>query len=77
MSGYAGDKNLRRGPFNTYFYNNTIYVGADIVAKIAVADTASGVLIANNIFCIEGRSQTVLGDQNRADKGVAKGVNGG
>ena len=49
-------------------------MGADIVAKIAVADTASGVLIANNIFCIEGRSQTVLGDQNRADKGVAKGL---
>ena len=74
LSGYTGDKNPCRGPFNTYFYNNTIYVGADIVAKVALADTAAGVLIANNIFCIEGRSQTVMGDQNRADKGAAKGL---
>ncbi|MEI7534024.1 MAG: right-handed parallel beta-helix repeat-containing protein [Verrucomicrobiae bacterium] len=74
LSGYVGDKSPRRGPFNTYFYNNTIYVGADIVAKVALADTAAGVLIANNIFCIEGRSQTVMGDQNRDDKGPAKGL---
>lgn len=73
LSGYTGDKVPRRGPFNTYFYNNTIYVGSDIIAKMAVANTAEGVLIANNIFCIEGRSQTVIGDQNRADKGPAGG----
>jgi hypothetical protein len=74
LSGYTGDKVPRQGPFNTYFYNNTIYVGTDIVAKVAVADTAEGVLIANNIFCIEGRSQTVTGDQNRADKSAARGL---
>lgn len=73
LSGYVGKGNPA-GPFNTYFYNKTIYVSTNIVAKIAVAPTAAGVLIANNIFCIEGRSQTVLGDQNRADKGVAKGL---
>ncbi len=72
LSGYTGDNCPRQGPFNTYFYNNTIYVGADIVAKVAVADTAAGVLIANNIFCIEGGSQTVTGDQNRADKKAAR-----
>jgi hypothetical protein len=74
LSGYTGDKVPRQGPFNTYFYNNTIYVSADIVAKLAVADTAEGVLIANNIFCIEGASQTVTGDQNRADKSETKGL---
>ena len=72
LSGYVGDKVPRRGPFNTYFYNNTIYVGADIVSKVAVADTAEGVLIANNIFCLKGGSQTVIGDQNRADKAAAR-----
>ncbi len=69
LSGYTGDKGPRTGPFNTYFYNNTIYVRADLAAKFAVANTARGVLIANNIFHILGRSETVLGDQNRPDNG--------
>jgi hypothetical protein len=68
LSGYTGDKHPKQGPFNTYFYNNTIFVGKDITTKISVAPTARGVLIANNIFCIEGRSEEVAGDQNRADK---------
>lgn len=67
LSGYVG-KGPRQGPFNTYFYNNTIYVSAEIVAKMAVAPTAEGVLIANNIFCIHGRSQMVKGDQFSADR---------
>eukprot|EP01031_Cornospumella_fuschlensis_P016501 gene16501-20170_t len=60
LSGYTGGKSPRRGPTNTYFYNNTIYVGDEIVAKVAVAPTAEGVLIANNIFHFSGRSQMVL-----------------
>jgi len=67
LSGYTGDKSPRRGPVNTYFYHNTIFVREDIVAKFAVASTARGVLIANNIFHIRGRSETVSGDQNRPD----------
>lgn len=73
LSGYTGDKSRARGPFNSYFYNNTIYVGPDIVAKVAVADSAQGVLIANNIFYIAGRSESVLGDQNKPDHGKAAG----
>jgi hypothetical protein len=71
LSGYTGDKAPRSGPFNTYFYNNTIYVEEDIVAKFAVGPTARGVLIANNVFYIKGRSASVVGDQNRADSGKA------
>lgn len=67
LSGYTGDKSPRQGPFNTYFYNNTIYVSPDIVAKIAVTPTARGVLIANNIFYFAGSSVLVPGDQNRPD----------
>jgi hypothetical protein len=67
LSGYTGGNQPRRGPFNTYFYNNTIHVGADIVAKFALAPTAQGVLIANNIFHIQGRSELVPGDQFRPD----------
>ncbi len=67
LSGYTGEKSARQGPFNTYFYNHTIYVSEDIVAKVSVSPTARGVLIANNIFYIRGRSLSVPGDQARAD----------
>ena len=74
LSGYTGDKSPRQGPFNTYFYNNTIYVRKDIAAKIAVSPTARGVLVANNIFYIEGLSQTVMGDQNRSDSRLSASI---
>jgi len=71
LSGFTGDRNPRQGPFNTYFYNNTIYVPEDIVAKIAVTPSARGVLIANNIFYIQGPSESVAGDQSKPDKFLA------
>jgi hypothetical protein len=74
LSGYTGDKSPRLGPFNTYFYNNTVYVSEEIVAKFAVTSTTRGVLIANNIFYVRGRSKTVLGDQNRPDTGKAAAI---
>ncbi|MDE5416742.1 right-handed parallel beta-helix repeat-containing protein [Labilibaculum sp. DW002] len=67
LSGYNG-KRKRRGPYNSYFYNNTMYVKQDILTKIAIDKAASGVLIANNIFFIEGKSKAVLGDQYNPEK---------
>lgn len=67
LSGYRGDRE-RSGPFNSYIYNNTIYTDAEIVAKIAVTTSAAGVLVANNIFCLEGASEAVAGDQYRPEK---------
>lgn len=67
LSGYAGQNQKRNGPFNSYFYNNTIYVKDDIEAKYAIDRASEGVLIANNIFYIEGESKLVLGDQYRPD----------
>lgn len=67
LSGYRGKRKPREGPFNTYFYNNTIYIGKDIVAKIAVDRAAQGILIANNIFYLAGTSKAVLGDQYQPD----------
>jgi hypothetical protein len=60
------------GPFNSYFYNNTVYTSESIVANVAIGASASGVLVANNIFCLVGRSQNVAGDQNHAE--LAQGV---
>ncbi|NQU54548.1 MAG: right-handed parallel beta-helix repeat-containing protein [Bacteroidetes bacterium] len=67
LSGFNGSGKKRDGPFNSYFYNNTIYVKKDIVAKIAVDRASSGVLIANNIFYIEGESRAVKGDQYKPE----------
>lgn len=77
LSGYVGNNQKRNGPFNSYFYNNTMYVSKNIEAKIAVDKTSSGVLIANNIFHFEGASRAVLGDQynpEQAGKSSVKNV---
>lgn len=66
LSGYCS--NGPKGPFNSYFYNNTIYVKKEIVAKIAVARTSAGICVANNIFVVEGNSSEVQGDQYVPDK---------
>ena len=58
-----GRNRERHGPYNSYFYNNTIYLKSDIEAKIAISKVASGALLANNIFYIKGQSKAVLGDQ--------------
>jgi hypothetical protein len=68
LSGYQGDK-PRKGPVNSYFYNNTIYVDSSIVSRVAIDGTSRGILIANNIFCILGAAKTVMGDQYKPDNG--------
>lgn len=68
LSGYVGRNRERSGPFNSYFYNNTIYVSKEIVSKMAVSKVADGILIANNIFYIEGESKAVKGDQYNPEK---------
>jgi len=67
LSGFQGTQKERKGPVNSYIYNNTIYTDASIVAKIAIDNSSKGILIANNIFYFEGNSQTVLGDQYKPD----------
>lgn len=68
LSGYVGRKKKRSGPFNSYFYNNTIIVDSTITAKFAIDRAADGLLIMNNIFFIAGKGQWVLGDQYKPDK---------
>ncbi len=63
LSGYQGDQKPKAGPYNSYFYNNSIYVAKGITPKIAVSSSSDGVLIANNIFYFEGGALSVAGDQ--------------
>lgn len=68
LSGYVGSQQQPKGPFNSYFYNNTIYTSQELVANFAVAKSSSGVLIANNIFYIAGDSKLVAGDQYQPEE---------
>ncbi len=65
LSGYQGNGKKSAGPYNSYFYNNSIYVSANIVPKMAISSSADGVLIANNIFYFEGAAKMVAGDQKK------------
>ena len=67
LSGYVGNKVKPKGPFNSYIYNNTIYTKSDMIAQVAVGISAAGVLVANNIFYLEGESKYVAGDQLKAE----------
>jgi hypothetical protein len=67
LSGYVGRNRAPTGPFNSYIYNNTIYTREDLVPKMAIAATAAGVLVANNIFHLKAPGEMVAGDQNRGE----------
>jgi hypothetical protein len=67
LSGYQGEKKERKGPVNSYFYNNTIYVKAGQVSKVAIDNRSNGLLISNNIFHLEGPVELVAGDQYKPD----------
>jgi len=68
LSGYQGNDKPRKGPVNTYFYNNTIYSDGSYTPKIAIEKSSNGILIANNIFYIKGKTEMVLGDQYKPEK---------
>lgn len=51
-SGYVGNKRPRKGPFNCYIYNNTIFSDQSAPSYFSFGPTTAGLLIANNIFCL-------------------------
>lgn len=72
-SGYVGKKKEKNGPYNSYIYNNTIYVGPGSRSCFSISSTTDGLLIANNIFHIMGKTVSVLGDQDdRKEKVVER-----
>lgn len=70
-SGYVG-KNPRTGPFNSYIYNNTIFVKEEYNTRFSFAPTTDGLLIANNIFYVSGKSVDVKDNevQNPTDSKI-------
>lgn len=67
-SGYVG-RNPRTGPFNSYIYNNTIFVKEEYDTRFSFAPTTDGLLIANNIFYILGESVDVKDHEVQNPKG--------
>ncbi len=53
-SGFVGNGNPLNGPFNSYIYNNTVFVSEELRAGFRLENTTEGVLIANNIFFLQG-----------------------
>jgi len=63
-SGFVGSKKEKNGPYNSYIYNNTIYVKPNSRSCFSISPTTDGLLIANNVFHVMGKTEDVLGDQN-------------
>ncbi|AQQ09937.1 nitrous oxide reductase family maturation protein NosD [Sedimentisphaera cyanobacteriorum] len=63
-SGYVGRNREKHGPYNSYIYNNTIYTKPGSRSCFSISPTTQGLLIANNIFCLNGKTVNVLGDQD-------------
>jgi hypothetical protein len=76
LSGYQGNNKEKAGPYNSYFYNNSIYVSSGIHPRVAISSSSNGVLIANNIFYFENDATLVQGDQkkNETDAGNISNV---
>ena len=60
ISNYTGKNVEKEGPYNCYVYNNTIYVREDILTGFYLANTTKGLLVANNIFYITGKTHTTV-----------------
>lgn len=52
LNGYTGMDKPRIGPFNSYIYNNTVYVRSNQTTNFSVFSNTKGIYIANNIFHI-------------------------
>lgn len=63
-SGYVGARRAKEGPVNSYLYNNTVFVGPGTRSAFSIGSTTEGLIIANNIFVIEGAKVEVVGDQD-------------
>ena len=62
-SGYVGGGGKKLGPYDSYIYNNTIFVRENTRSCFSIAPSTEGLLIANNIFHILGKTVNVLDDQ--------------
>ena len=76
LSNYTGKNGQKLGPYNTYIYNNTIFVDKNQRADFHIMDTAEGFLIANNIFDVRGETsveispRVMASEKNKIERNV-------
>ncbi len=75
-SGYAGRGQPRAGPVNCYIYNNSVYVRAGSRSCFSFGSTTRGLLIANNVFYLQGETVLVAGDQDARREGALAAIPG-
>lgn len=70
LSGYVGRNAKKHGPYNSYIYNNTIYVDEKEIPnpQVSFFPGVQGVLVANNVFYISSPIGLVEGDQSHLVK---------
>lgn len=73
-SGYVGHGNKRTGPFNSYIYNNTIFVKEGSRSCFSFEKTTEGLLIANNIFHVLGKTLHVQGGQEIFENELSQSI---
>lgn len=64
-SGYVGRDQAKHGPYHSYIYNNTAYVKPGGRSCFSISPTTQGLLVANNLFVLQGPVLNVSGDQDR------------
>ena len=57
FSGHNFSGQERHGPYNSYIYNNTIYVTEEQLCSFHIEQTTLGALVANNLFIVDGHSE--------------------
>jgi hypothetical protein len=65
LSSFTGNNGTRRGPFNSYIYNNTIYVKEEMHSVFNITRVSDGALITNNIFYILGETKKASDEEGR------------
>ena len=73
-SGFVGSKKKKHGPYNSYVYNNTVFVKEDIRTCFSFTRTTEGILVANNIFYIMGGTADVSGDQDTQSEDMSRTI---
>lgn len=74
ISNYTGKNVKKEGPYDCYIYNNTIFVKKGQTSGFFLSPTTSGLLVANNIFYLQGQTQTTVRKGNDVPGTVPRNV---
>jgi hypothetical protein len=65
LSSFVGNNAVRNGPYNSYIYNNTIFVKEDMHSVYNFTRVTDGALVANNILYVLGPTKMASDEEGR------------